>query len=154
MQKHNKTFIRKILFEKEGFTIVELLVVMVILGTLTTGFVSGYTGYSGSGPVNNLYKSHRRLKRELSYIRNKAVMEGEGFHLVRLEENKFGILNFGEEIIEDIIELEDDVAGEIYGRHQKVMFSRRGTVNGSRVELMDKKGNVRKITLSPGGRIR
>lgn len=151
MCKNNKTFADILITGNQGFTILEFLIVLTVLFTLTAGMLKVSGGFQVSNPVDD---SRKELRRVLSYTRSRAVAEGKSFHIKQMSGGRLGILNPETENVEEIIELEDGVTGQINGWQNKIMFSRLGTVNGSNVELMDKRGKVLKLIVSPGGSIR
>lgn len=132
---------------KEGFTLLEILVAMAILGILTTFTI---LRWSALLPTFRLNSAARQIHSELHNLRGKAAAENVSFQLVYSEGNpnyttkRDGVPQATKTL----------PRGTVISRAGKISFSPRGTASANRVRIRNIKGTCSQIIVSPTGRIR
>ncbi len=90
-----------LLFKKRGFTLLEVLIVIVIIGILTTIILTNYIGYREEARKTGLIANFSQIRKTaiLTTIDNNSYLglcDGEDFETTKEQILK---LNFGQELI-------------------------------------------------------
>lgn len=149
-----------IISEKKGFTLIEIMIVIVIIGILSTIAVPSYQHFMARQRLNG---AARMVMSDLMSARMQAVSKNNEFRILFVnnsptyrildDTNNNGVINAGEVVVTRNIQADyRDV--NIVCSSANPIFYPRGTSNGTTVELSNLTGSKYVIVAAFTGRVR
>jgi prepilin-type N-terminal cleavage/methylation domain-containing protein len=144
-------FMNKILIKKSGFTVVELIIVISIIGIL-------FSFSSGSlRTLLSYYKLRVSTDEIVSYLRKTkqlAISKHARYGLELISSKEFGIYKDGETGYIENCFLEDGILASHSRSNNKTTFSPLGTAYSGTITLSNSYGKSYNVIISSSGKIR